>query len=157
MSEQEIIEGNKLIAEFMGVDFYDKYFNINLHDSLYTRDNYNLFINMIMELHPNDLKYNSSWDWLIPVIDKIEDLDVSDQHYQWEMEGETRSNFMCFEFDMDRHSDSYSASIWMELSLDPVCLVAGGHLKPYSTRIEAVWNTVIEFIKYYNETYEKVV
>ena len=63
---------------------------------------------------------------------------------------------MCFEFDMNRHIDSYSASIWMELSLDPVCLVAGGHLKPYPTRIEAAWNTVVEFIKYYNSHYEKV-
>ena len=47
---------NKLIAEFMGLVVSD-------------RDNYT------SELHTNvdvDLKYNTSWDWLMPVVEKIE-------------------------------------------------------------------------------------
>jgi len=46
---------NKLIAEFMGLVVSD-------------RDNYT------SELHTNvdaDLKYHTSWDWLIPVVKKI--------------------------------------------------------------------------------------
>jgi hypothetical protein len=51
-------ENNKLIAEFMGLVVSD-------------RENYT------SELHTNvdaDLKYNTSWDWLMPVVEKIENL-----------------------------------------------------------------------------------
>ena len=51
------MKDNKLIAEFMGLVVSD-------------RDNYT------SELHTNvdvDLKYHTSWDWLMPVVNKIED------------------------------------------------------------------------------------
>jgi hypothetical protein len=52
------MKDNKLIAEFMGLVVSDS-------------DNYT------SELHTNvdvDLKYHTSWDWLMPVIEKIESL-----------------------------------------------------------------------------------
>ena len=54
---------NKLIAEFMGLVVSDS-------------DNYT------SELHTNvdvDLKYHTSWDWLMPVVEKIMwDNDIED-------------------------------------------------------------------------------
>jgi 3-methyladenine DNA glycosylase Mpg len=52
MTPQEIIEGNKLIAEFM---------NININSW-----NRKWFINTY-----TSLKYHSSWDWLMEVVQKI--------------------------------------------------------------------------------------
>jgi len=49
---------NKLIAEFMGLVVSDS-------------------ANYTSELHTNvdvDLKYHTSWDWLMPVVEKINDL-----------------------------------------------------------------------------------
>ena len=57
--EKEIIEGNKLIAEFMGLSM--------LHN----------------QTRLETLKYHSSWDWIIPVIDKIED---SEEYYKYLVE-----------------------------------------------------------------------
>lgn len=59
-------ENNKMIAEFMGYenvgtlnnpmyDYYDNYFQ----DGSYV---------------PHELCYHKSWDWLMPVVDKIEDM-----------------------------------------------------------------------------------
>lgn len=48
MEQNEIIEGNKLIAEF--------------HKSTDWRFDFNSFA---------ELKYHTSWDWLMPVYDKI--------------------------------------------------------------------------------------
>tara|TARA_R100000734_G_C3303357_1_gene93875 strand:+ start:497 stop:757 length:261 start_codon:yes stop_codon:yes gene_type:complete len=45
-------ESNKLIAEFMGVDQVDIDYAFNEH---------------------GQLKYHLSWDWLMPVIEKIQD------------------------------------------------------------------------------------
>lgn len=66
MEKEEVLKGNKLIAEFMGK-------NVNPIDS---KPVYELeHIYGLMGL--NDLKYNSSWDWLMPVIEKIaQDYDV---------------------------------------------------------------------------------
>ena len=52
-----IVTENRLIAEFMGFIFYDdenRWYNIE--EGYFLQEN---------------IKYNSSWDWLIPVISKI--------------------------------------------------------------------------------------
>tara|TARA_R110001599_G_scaffold336170_1_gene553688 strand:+ start:211 stop:627 length:417 start_codon:yes stop_codon:yes gene_type:complete len=59
-------KNNKLIAEFMGMKLGEDHTN----DNMYYDDAENL--------HPptpiNELKFNSSWDWLMPVVEKIESL-----------------------------------------------------------------------------------
>jgi hypothetical protein len=89
--------------------------------------------------------YFQSWDCLMPVIDKIEDLDNSKQHYQWEdLDGSNRSNFAGYEVDINY----YDCRIWLNLELDPPQLIT--HTK-CDSRIEAVYNAVINFITWYNE------
>ena len=61
MTSKEILNANKLIAEFIGAKMIvENYHGINIikFPDKSTKD-----------LH--DLKYHSSWDWLIPVIGKI--------------------------------------------------------------------------------------
>ena len=82
MTKEEILEGNKLIAEFMGGTFK----NISSKDiavswvSIHMKDD---DVNFQEEDYPekphngscwkfNELKYHSSWDWLMPVVEKIE-------------------------------------------------------------------------------------
>lgn len=105
----------------------------------------NNLIRIFME-EKNKYKYHKDWNKLIPVLDKIEELDMREYHYKWEMEGRMRSNFKRFEIDIGYRN----CLIWMELELDPMEIVAGGFRKEYNTRIKAVWKSVIEFIEYYN-------
>ena len=51
-----IEEGNKLIAEFVGAKL--------------TKGNFYLLDGEILA-HEADLKYHTSWDWLMPVVEKI--------------------------------------------------------------------------------------
>lgn len=66
MEEKEILEGNKLIAEFMGhkvgvtQDEYDDLNDKGIENAVY------LF-------HEDNLPYHKEWDWLMPVIEKILD------------------------------------------------------------------------------------
>ncbi|MAO25168.1 MAG: hypothetical protein CMJ25_30875 [Phycisphaerae bacterium] len=57
---------NKLIAEFMGVNV------ITIDD---VRKNKNPYISSADGHLENDLKYYSSWDWLMPVVKKIYGID----------------------------------------------------------------------------------
>jgi hypothetical protein len=59
MTQQEITEGNKLIAIFMGGGERDPGSPI-----WYLKEkDFHLF--------PKEMMYHSSWDWLVPVISKI--------------------------------------------------------------------------------------
>lgn len=57
MSDEEILEGNKLIAEFMGGKYYP---NGGWSEWQFPDGG-----------KPSILYYNSSWDWIMPVVDKI--------------------------------------------------------------------------------------
>ena len=53
------MNNNKLIAEFMGVVFHDD------ENQYYNADGLHI---------GNTLQYHTSWDWLMPVVEKVESL-----------------------------------------------------------------------------------
>jgi hypothetical protein len=61
MTKKQILNGNKLIAEFM-----DNWFDTGLEPA-YTVHNHKGY-----EVH--ELQYHSSWDWFMPVVKKCLDL-----------------------------------------------------------------------------------
>lgn len=63
--EKAIIEGNRLIAEFMGASF-DDLGNVSF---VMPADGIGL-----AGCGQHAIKYHSSWDWLMPVVEKIEKL-----------------------------------------------------------------------------------
>jgi hypothetical protein len=76
MKQEEIIEGNILIARFMGYKTYkelqtlpeeDKF----LSDCFFMHDNADFNFNW----EPESLRYQSDWNWLMKVVEKIESLD----------------------------------------------------------------------------------
>lgn len=119
MKEQEIIEGNRLIAEFMKRDGA-----FDTRDKIY--------------------HYDSSWDWLMTVIDKIHDID----------EGLcTKRNYHVIiskrSVEIIYNWNNYTKPIIDDLS---------PHLESskeyryifFNSKIEAVWTAIVEFIKWYN-------
>lgn len=61
MTEQEILEGNVLIARFLNVEHIER---VEENDPRYYIDN--------ISYKPMELKYHTSWDWLMPVIEKFD-------------------------------------------------------------------------------------
>lgn len=108
MKTMNTTEKNNLIAEFMGVDQVD--------------------IDTYLE-HNSILKYHFSWDWLMPVVDKIEgEKAVVKMHRHWGALPD------------DPIEDLYFCTI--QIDNGEVIDVAY-----VDTKIEAVYNAVIEFIK----------
>ena len=75
--QHDIDMSNILIAEFMEVHeiMHDEYSEYDFAD------------NTLDVVHENELKYHLSWDWLMPVVDKIKILvmeDDSDELYNSE-------------------------------------------------------------------------
>ena len=111
-----IVENNKLIAEFMGF-IADKSFEVKLVDGINT--SYYYYKDDVMCL-PETMRYNSSWDWLMEVVEKIEKL---------------------------------KCTVVIEKN---ICRIHKGglhfgHAYKFETKIEAVYNACLEFIKWYNK------
>lgn len=127
MTQEEIISGNKLIAEFMAIRNSDGTLYRNkaggyqagtLHFS-------GLPINYcVPPIDYASQQWDSSWDWIMPVVEKIEGLNWS-----------TEINFI--------------PSLGHLFSF----ISAGARLgepKRYPIKIDAAYSAVVEFIKWYN-------
>jgi len=72
MKTEEIINGNKLIAEFMGGVYETKEQPIPYFENIEFAGPYP---------SNEDLKYHTSWDWLMPVVRKIVELCCDSDNY----------------------------------------------------------------------------
>jgi len=102
MNEEEIIEGNRLIAEFMGLSAVEAE-----EIASYASD--------------DDLNYHTSWDWLMPVVEKANNI----------VENETGGNFI---------NILWHGVVWGETTFDNA---------EYS-KLGATWQAVVQFVKWYN-------
>lgn len=121
MIEKEIIEGNKLIASFMGVKIGVDEINFILGRSQPNRE---LAIN-----------YNESWDYLMPVVEKIVDTPMEDF-----INEETEDGGYLYLVTFGMRTD---IGEWM-------VRFRGQELYTADTLIKATWEAVIGFIKWNN-------
>jgi hypothetical protein len=120
---KNIIGKSKIIAEFMGYKVnYDK-----------ETDEYSVGGRSLTSYN-----YHGNWNSLMPVIEKIESLDLSD----WYDEG----NFM----NVNVSIESGHCYIFVELNYDPPHRICGE--SNYSIpKIELIYNQVVNFIEWYNK------
>lgn len=154
MTKEEIISGNKLIAEFMKEGYWqiwkkkevggykpylaDEYITIEkCQEAIDEHFTDKMIGNTLssMAQHkknyaPNFItkEYQSVWDWLMPVVEKIEEkgspyyIEIVETH--------------CYIYNVDKISDTK---------------FQGFIITDAETKIEAVWKSVVEFIKYINK------
>lgn len=107
--DKYIVEGNKKIAKFMGAKTA-RHKTVNA--LMWVCEGYHLHNKLYF---PNNLKYHKSWDWLMPVIFKIESLGYrfTIQSYQaqvWDKNPskediDTMGDLAGFIIDADFHED----------------------------------------------------
>ena len=111
----ETTENNKLIAEFMGYETYEHTGSVVIR-----LEENNGFSDTFGHVHT---KYHLSWDWLMPVVEKIEAMG-----YPNETIGKSSTFYK---------GDS-TTKIWNDEFIG-------------KTKQEAICQAVVEFIKLYNE------
>jgi hypothetical protein len=128
MTQKEIFEGNKLIAEFMNFSVSD---HTILPDRLvwYDWDG------------PREVLYHSSWDWLMPVVEKIENLGYYVNILTYTTDG-SNIEFGC-------QITKYNEEDYQYKNL-PLKFSFG------KTKLEETYLQTIEFIKWYNNEQKKI-
>ena len=154
MKENEILEGNELIAKFIGSTItkqtlFEKDENLEtLVVDVYSRpeffndDLYNLFGWLSYE-NLDRMRYHSSWDWLMPVVEEIESTKF-DANIGW-----VDFHIMPDAITVNKQEDEDNPLIIINLS---DCM---GSIEKepiyYHGKIQATYQAVIEFIKWYNK------
>lgn len=118
MTQQEIKKGNELIADFMGLESFE--------DSRYGKLWTNPASDGIHAKTAFDLKYQKSWDWLMPVVEKIAKM----------------------KFRVKINSNHVDTSVIIQGVEDSESVL---NIMYYSRPIEAVYTAAVQFIKWYNE------
>ena len=135
-TEQQKLESNKLIAEFMGAEVQQPYSEIEGLSGLmfyYPKDTSpDIFRNLPLSA----IKYNSSFAWLMPVIDKIEAL------YEGNV-SITISGVRC-------HLSLIMGTRY-PIATDFIEDIPQCYSGSCDSKIIAVYTTVVEFIKWYNQ------
>ena len=134
MTHEEIIEGNKLIAEFLWgkqgnpEDRAPEWY-IGEDLPYCDEDGYYQNVGAMNPISSEIIQFHSSWDWLMPVVEKIINSNCS-------------SAELCGEWYLN--SSKYSFSM-----LNDQTNSCEGNSK--NSLIEATWLAVVEFIKWYNQ------
>lgn len=101
----------------------------------------------VMKFFPVQLDH-CNYDQLMKIVEIIEDLDLSEYHYKWLVEGKEYSNFEGIEFEIGGNQ----VHIWINLSLDPAKLVC--HIEA-KTKKEAIFKAINEFVNYVRNEYTR--
>ena len=122
------IEDNKLIAEFMGFEI-NSGFNYKLvkvknflavgEDGRYSKE--------------EDLKFNSSWDWLMPVVEKIKNISINNKFYSFFISIASTGSVIIAKTKLGHPNSNYN-NCECEYDL-----------------ITNTYKAVVEFIKWYNK------
>lgn len=124
LTNEEILEGNKLIATFMDAEIFGiKETGDNPLRAIFTPLRFDAAIKAGYNLQ---MSYHSSWDWIMPVIDEIESKN-----------GCSYKVTLMYAFasvtDISQHGEPY-------------IIRSIGH-----TRITTAYNLVVKFINWYNQ------
>ena len=139
---------NELIAEFMNLEKGDIVTCVDGSNMCRTWEEQGYLYHGVNH-SVSGLRYKYSWDWLIPVVEKIESL-------SWGIEVEDNSK-----------TQKHAITIEVEILLNSCTIEVISYLQgdrgisdvstlvvisqTGKTKRETVYNTVIEFIKYYNK------
>ena len=126
MKTKDITENNKLTAEFIGMKpskIFGKY-SISKDHCTCNEDTPDKAMNGFASI----AKYNTSWDWLMPVVEEIEKLIFNDDiYYEVRQLGGTIVSIMSSDGDELIYIDNEDS------------------------RLKSAYRAVVEFIKWYNE------
>lgn len=127
-------EDNKLIAEFMGyTQLPDGSYYMSDHQE------YDMLLGSYVNFYnPDNMKFNTSWNWLMPVVEKIETLET-------EFDGK-------FRVEITHHTCVITGnkSLFSE-QWEKVYDVSISH----DSKIKAVYDAVIQFITWWNQNHKK--
>ncbi len=134
MTPQEIIDNNKLLAEFLGSEIEETLKGEKVYCLLMPDEN-DLSGFKKEFFAPDELKFHSNFNWLMKVVEEIENLGMLFKVARWREEEDLTNGYWC------TISDSFSG----------VEFVDSGCIYDTETRIEAMFLACAQFVEWHNQ------
>lgn len=130
------IENNKLIADFMvaKAPYWNKDDNQGEGEQLYFQPHDTKY----QQMYPKEMLFQHSWDWLMPVVEKIETLFNNGIDVDIFSDGTVITQYRFEENEYLTEGEEIVRLTKAEIGFD--------------TKIEHTYQAVVEFIKWYNKT-----
>ena len=151
MTNEEIIEGNKLISEFMGAKFHKA---TEDHDE----DDEYIFADGIIDMFHHQwsvkrLQFNLLWDRLMPVVQKIESFKTAGVNTFVSITTRGVLIRTCsidgVIIELNHHPENFGEwDLFKNVHQNNYDFLKG-------SKIEATWIAVVSFIKWYNQSANK--
>lgn len=145
MEGKEIIEkGNVLIAEFMGAIVVAPIGHTG-RDICFQEQIEGQYV-----YQRSLLKYHTSWDWLMPVVEKIELLPCPfpvREEYKYKCYFSIDSGFVDLQLVQKHSTETFHPPVDNKQFS---AFYSASELHSSKTKIEAVWNIIIAFIQWFN-------
>lgn len=159
MEKEEIIENNKMLARFLGYEYFGfketKRNTYNFTDEFLgwrLKDIKNVHIQLapkdwFIGRNHHDLPFYNDWNWLMKVIDKFHYLPLEEPNYHIDIgKNHCRVIYNWDDYMQDVLSENFRFKTFDKSSKDyRYELFSKG-------KIEAVYTAVVELLKHYNET-----
>ncbi len=130
MDEKQILENNKLIAEFMEPHYKREYGIVNFTE----RPSISI---QSSSFHVDELEYHKSWDWLMPVVEKIESTQLPSP------------SMIPVQIGIQGKSCRIFKGEWHDSIEGFISVVSYEGNKEQYTKIEAAYFAVIKFIQWF--------
>ena len=143
LTSEEILRGNELIALFDGWEFINDAPEA-YPQGYYMQDGCGIF-------EPNEFIYHNTWEWLMPIVQKLENLPdcagfhITESHVYANYKNEDDSSLFYEAIYYKSHSK-------LRVSGD---LVNSNIFDSDLTKIECVWKMVVLVVEWYNKVYNK--
>lgn len=134
MTPQEIIDINKLLAEFLGSEIEETLKGEKVYCLLLPDEN-DLSGFKKEFFTPDELKFHKDWKWLMNVVEEIENLGMLFKVARWREDEVLTNGYWC------TISDSFSG----------VEFADSAYIDDTETRIEAMFLACAQFIEWYNQ------
>jgi hypothetical protein len=151
-----MVETNKLIALFMG--FEDESRILGGGQRMRKKTEWKYGCQQYEQYNYDQLKYHLEWNWLMPVVEKIETLSVllPEIYKLGFLKNATYSNIdIRAEFDPREEFIGWYSSVSFELSHPFIFDSLNEEPRRYKTKIEALYIAVVKFIEWHNENKSK--
>ena len=151
MTKEEILEGNRLIAEFLGYIYVPYTAGNSGGNHGWVLKNYKLIDKKMPKLFlgrtTKDLLYHKSWDWLMPIVEKISTINHGSKEGQRYIFNTNR----CAKFHINENDKPIKIRIKGVMITYPMPFI---EINSFD-ELEGTWLAVVEFIKWYNEKCSK--
>jgi len=105
-------------------------------------------------VHPREFKFHLNWNWLMEVVEKIETTlyNVPEKYQRGFMKNTLTANGVIYSnYDNRKEFLGWSSYCTLDTQIIWDSTMISENIKRYNTKIEAVYNACVEFIKWYNQ------